>query len=128
MPKCRDQLKQKARGICAAAIKAGRLVRQPCEDCGRVGKSEAHHDDYSKPLAVRWLCKPCHLAVHRGTETYQKNRLSHCTRGHSLSGTNLIVVVEGSVEKHRCRTCRERARRARYLRDRSAGKYQEQRA
>ncbi len=41
------------------AIQAGRLVRQPCQECGEV-RSEAHHEDYSKPLEVIWLCKPHH--------------------------------------------------------------------
>lgn len=45
------------------AIARGTLVRpETCqtEGCGR-GRPEAHHDDYSKPLEVRWLCKPCHV-------------------------------------------------------------------
>lgn len=46
------------------AIREGRLVRLPCEVCGAV-KSDAHHDDYSKPLSVRWLCRPHHYAHHR---------------------------------------------------------------
>ena len=45
------------------AIKSGKLVRQPCEDCGKI-PSEAHHTDYSKPLDVRWLCRKCHLGLH----------------------------------------------------------------
>lgn len=45
------------------AIKSGRLIRKPCESCGDP-HSEAHHDDYSKPLDVRWLCLPCHRTHH----------------------------------------------------------------
>ena len=46
------------------AIKAGRLVRQPCEVCGADDKVHAHHDDYSKPLDVRWLCPEHHREHH----------------------------------------------------------------
>jgi hypothetical protein len=41
----------------------GDLVQQPCEVCGD-SKSHAHHDDYDKPLEVRWLCRPHHEALH----------------------------------------------------------------
>lgn len=30
---------------------------------GRV-RYRAHHDDYSRPLDVRWLCQPHHLEHH----------------------------------------------------------------
>ncbi len=30
-----------------------------CSDCGET-KVEAHHEDYSKPLDVEWLCKKHH--------------------------------------------------------------------
>lgn len=47
----------------ANAITAGKIVKLPCEVCGDE-KAEAHHDDYNKPLAVRWLCKRCHTDWH----------------------------------------------------------------
>ena len=42
------------------AVRDGRLKREPCEDCGATERVQAHHDDYSKPLSVRWLCFRCH--------------------------------------------------------------------
>lgn len=46
------------------AIRDGVLVRQPCEVCG-AERVEAHHDDYGKPLDVRWLCKKHHDEHHK---------------------------------------------------------------
>lgn len=44
----------------------GKLNPEPCEACGDPN-SQKHHDDYSKPLQVRWLCRPCHLELHEHT-------------------------------------------------------------
>lgn len=48
------------------AVKSGRLVRPDvCEQCRKSeSRIEAHHDDYSKPLDVRWLCAACHKIAH----------------------------------------------------------------
>lgn len=59
----RDPRKQKARWSAANAIRDGRLPRQPCEVCGSP-KTDAHHDDYERPLDVRWLCRECHTQYH----------------------------------------------------------------
>jgi hypothetical protein len=48
------------------AIKKGLLVKKPCEVCG-AKRVEAHHDDYRKPLSVRWLCSTHHREHHRAT-------------------------------------------------------------
>ena len=61
--------KAKAHYLTSNAIRDGRLTKQPCEVCGKL-KVEAHHDDYSKPLDVRWLCRKHHLAVH-GKQAYE---------------------------------------------------------
>lgn len=53
-----------ARKKVQAAVKAGRIVKLPCEVCGD-SKSEGHHDDYTKPLEVRWLCRRHHREAHR---------------------------------------------------------------
>lgn len=55
--------KEKARQILHYAIRTGKLVKKPCERCGRE-KSQAHHSDYSKPLLVVWLCSSHHIEIH----------------------------------------------------------------
>lgn len=59
----RNPLKRTAHLAASNAIRDGRLIRQPCEVCG--GKAQAHHDDYSKPLDVRWLCTKHHAEWHK---------------------------------------------------------------
>lgn len=48
----------------SVALRSGKIVKGPCEKCGDK-KAEAHHDDYNKPLEVRWLCRKCHDEWHR---------------------------------------------------------------
>ena len=57
-------LKKLVRSTTNKYIKAGFLIKQPCEVCG-VNKVDAHHDDYTKPLDVRWLCRKHHNEHHR---------------------------------------------------------------
>jgi len=47
------------------AIRNGKLKKEPCEVCGSL-QVYAHHDDYAKPLEVRWLCRKHHREVHGG--------------------------------------------------------------
>jgi hypothetical protein len=55
-------IKQAANKAVAKAIKDGTLIRQNCEYCDRPGL--AHHENYSRPLEVRWLCPLHHHARH----------------------------------------------------------------
>ncbi len=52
------------------AIRNGTIQRKPCEVCGNT-KVEAHHEDYSKPLDVTWLCKKCHTEHHKQIKCQQ---------------------------------------------------------
>lgn len=46
------------------ARKAGRIVPGPCERCASTEDIHAHHEDYSKPLDVVWLCRKHHNERH----------------------------------------------------------------
>ena len=59
----RDAEKKRARVMVRHRIRSGALKRLPCEVCGEP-KTHGHHDDYSKPLDVRWLCAKHHKEVH----------------------------------------------------------------
>lgn len=73
------------------ALLDGKMRRQKhCSACGAkayiirskscIGKPivrysvVAHHDDYSKPLDVRWLCLRCHVDWHMENEPKNKGR------------------------------------------------------
>lgn len=58
-----DPAMKRAHKHVAYALARGRLIRQPCEVCG-AEKVEAHHDDYARPLDVRWLCRDHHEELH----------------------------------------------------------------
>jgi hypothetical protein len=45
------------------AIRNGTLAKKPCAIC-RSEKSNAHHEDYAKPLEVIWYCHQHHMARH----------------------------------------------------------------
>ena len=45
------------------AKKMGIITKMPCEICGEIN-TEAHHDDYEKPLQIRWVCKKHHEDIH----------------------------------------------------------------
>lgn len=55
-----------ARNALGKALRLGTVVRpSTCEKCGSTGRLiDGHHEDYSQPLAVWWLCKPCHFRRH----------------------------------------------------------------
>lgn len=56
--------KANARAYAKEYQKRGLLVPGPCEECGTTEGVEKHHDDYDKPLEVRWFCRKHHMALH----------------------------------------------------------------
>lgn len=54
---CRQKLNQflKKNGLSAPEI---------CSVCKKIKKLDAHHEDYSQPLRVKWVCRQCHFMIH----------------------------------------------------------------
>lgn len=61
-----NRLKRYARAAVQYALRSGKLFKGACEVTNCVRATEAHHDDYFKPLEVRWLCKQHHEDLHHG--------------------------------------------------------------
>ena len=53
----------KAKNAVIGAIRFGKMKRMPCIICGNP-KTHAHHEDYSKPLDVVFLCLSHHRRRH----------------------------------------------------------------
>lgn len=58
------------------AIQKGLIKKESeCSLCGSQNIIEAHHNDYTKPDVVQWLCKVCHEDWHRfNTPIYTENK------------------------------------------------------
>jgi hypothetical protein len=61
----RNPKKRKAHIIVSTALKLGKLSKGVCEVCGSAKNAQAHHDDYDKPLDIRWLCPKHHAEWHK---------------------------------------------------------------
>jgi len=61
------RMKMNCRAYTHVLICRGKLVKGPCEVCG-VSDVESHHDDYTNPREVRWLCTTHHRALHKAAK------------------------------------------------------------
>lgn len=61
----RTSNQNKAHKAVSEAKRKGKIVKKDnCEKCNSDFAVIAHHDDYLKPLDIRWLCQACHMQWH----------------------------------------------------------------
>lgn len=65
-----NPLKVRAYRLVFCALRNGSLEKKKCF-CGNENV-QAHHDDYTKPLDVRWLCKIHHILADKARKTQAK--------------------------------------------------------
>lgn len=72
-PSVAQRLRDAARSYLAVYLKRGKIIRpETCEMADRTcrGPIEAHHDDYSKPLIVRWVCRSHRVRLGKVSRVY----------------------------------------------------------
>lgn len=72
-----NKARELARSKAAYAQRIGVLKKpERCSDCDiPTSRLQKHHDDYGRPLDVKWLCLKCHGITHRlpfGTPVQEK--------------------------------------------------------
>ena len=65
-PEGTPEQKKRACTLLGNAVRSGKVVKpNRCGDCGcRATRIHGHHEDYSQPLAVHWVCPLCHRKRH----------------------------------------------------------------
>jgi hypothetical protein len=57
-----------------------------CQHCGQSGPPlQRHHYDYHRPLAIEWLCSPCHSAADAARRLCERAGLPPAPLGVDLS-------------------------------------------
>lgn len=69
----RDKIKLRARNNVNRWLRLGQITRaEKCSECGSNTKLEAHHEDYSKPREIKWLCVSCHVMADKKRREREK--------------------------------------------------------
>lgn len=102
---------ESARNRLNKAVNAGRIRRpKRCSECRKPCLAEGHHEDYAKPLDVRWLCRRCHMIADGRLERFlaasaairrpkPRKRCQNCRR------------LSKPLRRGRCHPCNEYLRR-----------------
>ena len=100
------------------ALSTGKLIKEACAVCGDPN-SQAHHEDYSEPLVVTWLCSSHHTAHHSASrpvrmrdavnmrvprglwDRLKQHADKECRSAASLAHYCLLIGVDGYLAKQK---------------------------
>lgn len=79
-PKHKDDPQIKARLLVRSAVRNKTLIIPlVCSLCTKGCKPQAHHEDYTKPLEIIWMCTKCHreadMSRVEGGESWEAHNL-----------------------------------------------------
>jgi hypothetical protein len=63
-----QKLKDNCRSYAQVYLKRGKIQRLPCVTCAS-SAAQMHHEDYTKPLTIVWMCRPCWENVRKKSAT-----------------------------------------------------------
>ena len=91
----REKLKKEAYRQMKRALASGEIMKpDACEVCGDSDRVlHGHHEDYTKPLQLIWVCRVCHSQIHKDGDREQI--------GGPPKKTKMFVVRINEKEKER---------------------------
>ena len=92
-----SKIKRRAHDTVRRALKKGTIEKPlQCCECHKICATEAHHEDYSRPLFIMWLCRKCHHSKHLGplqiASRKQVPRKGEQTSTHKLKEKDVISI------------------------------------
>lgn len=75
----KNKEKRRAHVILNRAVNSGKIQRpNNCSQCNKECKPDGHHEDYSRPLSIVWLCRACHSRKSPRTKLHEySGRYNH---------------------------------------------------
>ena len=71
--RAKQKLRYKAHNLLSYAVLSGNILRpETCSCCGVGCIPHGHHNDYSKPLEVVWVCVTCHTKFHNHVKELER--------------------------------------------------------
>lgn len=87
---------QKVQKETRMAVARGDIVKPKlCELCEKERRLDSHHEDYSKPLQVVWLCGGCHGKRHSASNDDIKKKIRMIyEKKYNVANKEVIIIPE----------------------------------